>query len=234
MPCLRSILSVFGLCLAVPQPALSSDTRNLDSRLTSLGWEEIIFDGKIPNTYASCGQNCVEITTLDSVSLIGKEVGVNLSRTPILKWEWQIENPVIPSDLTAKGQDDRAAALYVTFPYDPDTATFSEKMLRPIVELARGPDAPGRVISYVWGSFGKTGDVLESPYGGAVSVMVICRNQEAPVDAWVSERFDVVADYQRFFGSIPRIVAHVLLSSDSDDTGATNRARVRNIRFNAD
>ncbi len=234
MPSLRLILSVFSLCLAVPQAALSNDTTNLDPQLTSRGWEEITFDGKTPNTYASCGQNCVEITTSDSVSMIGRDVGVDLARTPILRWEWQVENPVTPSDLTAKGRDDRAAALYVTFPYDLDTATFSEKMLRPIVELARGPDAPGRVISYVWGSFGKTGDVLESPYGGAASVMVVCRNQEAPVGAWVSERFDVVADYQRIFGAAPRTVAHVLLSSDSDDTGATNRARVRNILFNAD
>ena len=166
--------------------------------------------------------------------MIGRKAGIDLTRTPILSWEWRIENSVSPSDLTAKGQDDRAVALFVTFPYNPDTATFSEKMLRPVVELARGPDAPGRVISYAWGGFGKTGDEVESPYGGAANVTVVCRNQEAPVGAWLSERFDVAADYQRIFGTAPRTVAHVLLSADSDDTGAANRALVRNIRFNVD
>ena len=224
---------MFGLPLAVPLAALSSDITNLAPQITSRGWEEITFDDKTPNTYVSCGDNCVEINTSNSVSMIGMEVGIDLTRTPILSWDWRIENPVIPSDLTTKGRDDRAAVLFVTFPYNPNTATFSEKMMRPVVELARGPDAPGRVISYVWSGFGKTGDEVESPYGGASNVMVVCRNKEAPVGAWVSERFNVAADYQRIFGTPPHMVAHVLLSADSDDTGSANRARVRNIRFNA-
>lgn len=233
LPYVRSILSIFCLSCVVPLATLSSDTTNLDPQITSLGWEEITFDGKRPNIYASCGENCVEIKTSGSVSMIGMKVGINLASTPFLSWDWRIESPVTPSDLTAKGQDDRAIALFVTFPYNPNTATFSEKMMRPVVELARGPDAPGRVISYVWSGFGKTGDEVKSPYGGASNVMVVCRNKEAPVGAWVSERFNVAADYQRIFGTPPHMVAHVLLSADSDDTGSANRARVRNIRFNA-
>lgn len=157
---LMAILGLGGMGLVVSASLASTEDR-LPRDLAEQGWEEITFDGKTTNTYASCGDGCVEILTRSSVSMIGREVMANLAEMPVLNWEWRIENLVAKSDLSKKGEDDRAVALYVTFPYDPDAASLSEKLLRPMVELARGKDAPGRVLSYVWGGFGKTGDVVE-------------------------------------------------------------------------
>lgn len=224
------ILGAGGMGLLV-SAALAKSENLLPPDLSGQGWEEITFDGKTPNTYASCGDGCVEIVTNSSVSMIGRDVMATLAETPVLHWEWRIENPVPTSDLSKKGVDDRAVALYVTFPYDPDEASFSEKLLRPIVELARGKDAPGRVLSYVWGGFGKVGDAVESPFFGAMNAMIISRNQSAPVGEWVRERVDILADHERIFGSGPATTAHILLSADSDDTGTPNRAHVRRIEF---
>lgn len=213
--------------------SLASQSAFVAPDLIGRGWEEITFDGKQPNRFSSCGARCIEIRTDSSVSMIGRAVSVDLSETPLLDWEWRIDAPVVQSDLTVKGADDRAVALYVTFPYDPDSASFSERLLRPIVEMARGDDAPSRVISYIWGGFGESGQVLESPFFGSVNAMIIGRNQTAPVGQWVGETIDVVADHQRIFGSEPMTAAHILLSADSDDTGVSNRAYVRNIQFRA-
>jgi hypothetical protein len=138
---------------------------------------------------------------------------------------------VTVSDLTVKGRDDRAIALYLTFPYDPDTATLSEKFLRPLFELKRGKDAPGRVMSCVWGGFGTPGDMIKSPYFSDLNTMIICWTQADPVGRWITERFDVIADYRRAFGTTPRMVSGVLLSADSDYTGAGTHAYVRNVVF---
>jgi len=229
---LLSILAI-GVTSFLVSISQADTSAMLADELIDQGWEKITFDGKQPNRFVSCGEGCIEIETNESVSMIGLPVSADLTRMPVLNWEWRIENPVVESDLSEKGKDDRAVALYVTFPYDPETASFSEKMLRPVVEMARGADAPGRVLSYVWGGFGENGDVIESPFLGSVNAMIICRNAKAPVGRWVREEFDVLADHKRVFGFAPTTAAHILLSADSDDMGGANRALVRKIAFRA-
>lgn len=210
--------------------ALAVDN-TLPPELAARGWEEIIFDGKVPNHYALCGEDCISIETAGSVSMIGLPVAVDLSRTPVLRWDWWISDPVAVTDLATKGQDDRALAIYVTFAYDPDRATLSEKLARPVIELAHGADAPGRVISYVWAGHGAQGDLVESPYFGDTNVMLISRTEADPVGQWISERVDVVEDHRRIFGQEPTRVAHILIASDSDDTETRLQGQVRDLGF---
>lgn len=225
--CLRLIA-----LLAVLAPLeLAAAANSLPPELTTQGWEEITFDGKRVNSYASCGADCIEIKTDSSVSMIGRPVSVDLSQFPALNWEWKVENPVTISDLTTKGEDDRAVAVYVTFPYDPNTATLTEQLLRPVIELLRGRDSPSRMLSYVWGGFGEPGEVVESPFFGGVNAMIIIRNETDLVGGWIMERVNVVADHKRAFGFTPIATSHVLVGADSDDTRTRNRAFVRNISF---
>lgn len=234
-PCIHIIhISLFCLLGLLASVSLYSPAHGgLLPNLEKQGWEEILFNGKQPNRYDTCGEDCIEIKSDSSVSMIGKQVSINLSQLPFVSWEWKIEGPAIVSDLAKKGKDDRTVALYVTFPYDPATATFSEKLLRPFIEIKRGKDAPGRVLSYVWGGLGKTGDMIKSPYYGDINTMIICRTQSDPVGEWVKERFDIVADYKRAFGTAPRTVSNILLSADSDDLKTVSHAYVRNISFMA-
>ncbi|MAH83938.1 MAG: hypothetical protein CBB68_06185 [Rhodospirillaceae bacterium TMED8] len=218
------LVSFFGLSLDGADITLAPE-------LKTQGWVEITFDGKEPNRFSGCGINCTEIVTDKSVSMIAKSVSVNLSDSPVLKWEWQIQGPVEKSNLAKQGLDDRPVALYVGFPYDARTASFPERMLRPIIETIRGSDAPGRVLSYIWGGAGDIGDFVKSPHFGSIHFMIISQNDASPIGVWVSETQDIVADHKRIFGSKPAKVSHVSLSADSDDTGTTNLARVRNIEF---
>jgi hypothetical protein len=202
--------------------------------LASDGWEEITFDGKRPNLYTVCGLGCIQINTNSSVSMLGKSVKVNLDRHQILNWEWKIGKMVAPSDLSVKGKDDRAIAVYVTFPYNPDTATFFERLMRPLLEVWRGTDTPSRGISYVWAASGSHGEIIKSPYFGEANVMIVTRNALDAVNNWVMERVDIVADHERAFGFSPSVVAHMLISADSDDTGTENQAYIKGLRFTKD
>ena len=211
--------------------SVAGEINSLAPGLKKQGWEEIVFDDKKPNTFSSCGQGCIEISTEMSVSMIGRTIDIDLSATPYLNWEWRVEKPLKVSDLTAKGKDDRVVALYVTFPYDSKYASFTEKLLRPMVELKRGRNAPGRVISYVWAGYGAPNQVIDSPFFGSAGAIIILRNLADKTGEWLSESVDVTSDYQRIFGMLPTRANYILIAGDGDDTKTRNQALVRGIRF---
>ena len=77
-----------------------------------------------------------------------------------------------------KGEDDRAVAVYVTFPCDPKAAILTEELLRPVIELVRRPDTLSRMLSYVWGGFvwggfGKPCEVVKNLFFGGVSAILL-------------------------------------------------------------
>jgi len=222
-----------ALLLLLAGPALSVGKAALDPQLTGRGWMEIRFDGKMPNAFLSCGDSCIKVISMDSVSMISKEYPVQLSDTPLLSWQWMLGQPAARSDLTKKGQDDRAVAVYVAFPYDSKNASLAEVLFRPFVELAKGENAPGRVISYVFlgGGDAKRGKFVKSPYLGGHGVTKIVRNADDKPRSWIFERVNVVEYYKKFFGDLPNSVSHILISPDSDDTGVESMAYVRKIAF---
>tara|TARA_B100000700_G_scaffold206183_1_gene226673 strand:+ start:537 stop:1043 length:507 start_codon:yes stop_codon:yes gene_type:complete len=163
--------------------------------------------------------------------MIVRPIDIDLEHAPILSWEWRIEKETTFSDLSIKGKDDRAVALYVAFPYNPNHSSFAESLLRPFVELKRGRNAPGRVISYVWSGYGNRNQIIQSPYLSPGGAIMILRNQLAKSGKWIRERVDVASDYQRIFGMKPDMANYILISSDSDDTQTSNQASIRSIEF---
>ena len=223
-----NMVMAISICSCV---SLAEEVNFVSWDLKERGWEEVLFEGKTPNKFSGCGKGCIKIDTNLSVSMIGRKIDIDLQATPILTWEWRVEKPVTVTDLTIKGKDDRAAALYVTFPYDPKKASLSEKLLRPMVELKRGENAPGRVISYVWAGYGAPDEVIDSPFFGSAGAIIIRRNQSEKIGEWVDERVDVASDYRRIFGMPPNRANYIFVAGDSDDTHTSNQALLRNIQF---
>jgi len=218
------VVSLTCASITLAQSRLSAD-------LIERGWEEITFNEKIPNTYAVCGDDCVRVETDKTVSMIGRAVEVDIAKTPVLSWEWRIEAPAVSSDLAKKGGDDRAVAVYVAFEFDPATASLGEILLRPMVKMLRGSDAPGRGLSYVWGGERPQGDLFPNPYQEDSAAVIIQRTAADPAALWFTESVNVVEDYRRAFGADPIGVTHILISADSDDVAEPNAAEVRNLRF---
>jgi len=225
---------LFGFCallVAVASPARSVVDAVFDPLLADRGWMEVNFDGKAPNSFRSCGESCIKVITMDSVSMISKSFPEKLADMPLLSWEWMLAQKAPRSDLSRKGMDDRAIAVYVAFPYDPKRASLAEVLFRPVVELFKGKNTPGRVISYVWNGNAKRGAFVESPYFGGHGIIKVVRNADDKPRTWFSEQVNVVEDFQKFFDDTPDAVSHILISSDSDDTGVVSMAYVRKITF---
>ncbi|MBT7731727.1 MAG: DUF3047 domain-containing protein [Rhodospirillaceae bacterium] len=226
-----NLVIICVVMLSNPIAINAGQNNNLSSALVSLGWQEFTFENKSPNKYSTCGLGCIEVISQSSVSMLGRSIQKKLTSNSVLSWEWKILQPVFLSDITLKGSDDRSLALYITFPFDPETASFREKLLRPMVELIEGENAPGRMLSYIWTGYGKADELYKSPFYGGVNVMIVKRNSSDPLNKWQNESVNLVADYQRAFGSKPHKISEILIGADTDDLLGSSIGRLRNLNL---
>ena len=105
--------------------------------LEAAGWRELPNPNKPENTFSAGPDGAVEVVSQDSVSTLFRPVEVDLAERPILTWRWRVDEAAPATDLSAKGQDDCSLAVYVGFPYDPEQASFFERLKRPLVDPGR-------------------------------------------------------------------------------------------------
>ena len=86
--------------------------------------------------------------------------------------------------------------------------------------------ATTRALVYVYGGDRARGTVLPSPHMGARGRFIVLRRADAPTGQWFSESVDIQKDYESVFGAPAPALIGVALSSDSDDTGTTNRVEI--------
>jgi hypothetical protein len=130
------------------------------------------------------------------------------------------------TDLTRKGQDDRAIAIYFAFARDESAARW-----------ARGASSltsamwwsSGRALVYVYGGSGARGAMLDSPHLGASGKLVIRQPGGTYAGTWLPETVDLIADFRRAFGQDPGPLVGVAVSSDSDDTGGKTAASIADL-----
>ena len=118
----------------------------------------------------------VECSKSSGVALISPE-GLDLKKTPIMRWRWRMIHPVVLKD--SKEPDDQAASLYVC-----DGNSFRQF-----------------TVSYRWEVLPEIGSTKVFRYGsGALTVYGIClRNRFTTVGEWVEEERDVTADFKKLF-----------------------------------
>ena len=209
---------------------------DLDEALIQAGWSEFTFDDKLANRFVRpAGQpDVIQIDTDNSVSIAYLPFTarqVNLKRTPYLTFSWRRLGPAVDTDLTQKGGDDRTLAVYVAFPYQPERASLKERLLRPFVEASEGADAPGRVLTYLWGGGQRRGRWFENPYTGSAGWMQILQLPSDPEQVWFSHQIDIRADFKDRFGYPPPNPSYIAVAADSDDTKAMFSAQVKTLGF---
>ncbi len=226
----------FALFLAGALILLASGpvSAQLDSVLTERGWQEFTFDDKAQNSFSALPAeggytDIIEIISEKSVSigyLPFREGQIDLTETPVLTFSWQRSGPAVDTDLTVKGGDDRLLAVYVAFPYQPERASFAERLTRPLVEAREGKQAPGRLLTYLWGGGAALGHWFENPYTGKAGYMQILQMPDAPADIWHGHQLDVAADFEARFGYPPPPPSYIAIAADSDDTQTRFTVRI--------
>ena len=228
--CARGLLAIAILLLACAAPAPAA-TIPMGPDLEAAGWREVGVRGKPANRFVGHPDGPIEVISSSSVSRLYRPIDVDLNATPMLTWRWRVDDPVPPTDLTERGEDDTAITLYVGFPWDPGQASFRERLTRPLVEAYAGEDAPGRVLAYVWGGEHPRGAWVESPHLRSAGAVRVLRPADSPTGEWFEERVDLVADYREAFGEDPPDPGQIAISADTDDTRSTSRGFVDALAF---
>jgi hypothetical protein len=155
--------------------------------------------------------------SVGTASGLEHEVSVDLKAYPILRWRWKVTNVVVSGDPRRKDTDDYAARVYVTFAFDPDKASFGER-LRYRTIRAMSNKIPFAAMAYIWASRTPVHTVIASPHMGGILNLFAVENGDARVGQWVAEERNVYEDYRRAFGKEPPLVSGVAVMTDTDNT----------------
>lgn len=165
---------------------------------------------------AGRGQALRAVSTCAASALVLPLAGIDLRKTPRLRWRWKVERVLdSPADERAKAGDDFAARVYVTFDFVPERAGFFERARHRIGSSLYGERLPGSAISYVWTRAAPAGTFWESPF--APTSKTVSRGRGA-LHEWRVEEVDLLADYERLFGAEAPAALFLALMTDSDNT----------------
>ena len=82
----------------------------------------------------------------------------------------------------------------------------------------RAPESVrSRIIGYVWDSTAPAGTICKSQKTATVTYVVL-RSGADELGKWITERRNVVEDFQRIYGEAPDNPTALSLAIDSDDT----------------
>lgn len=208
----------------------------LEETLISDGWDEIKFEDLPENIFTAVDEveglsRQIQVTSEGSISIAFLNIKVDLNDSPYLEWSWQSLTQLVDTDTTKKSGDDRTLAIYIAFPYQPDEASFGDKVRRQAIELLRGPETPDRILTYIWGGGADRGEKIQNPYAGKNGQFIYLRTPKDEKETWFTERVNIQQDFIDAFGFEPVSPVYVGIGSDSDDTGIKIRARVKGLRF---
>ena len=200
------------------------------------GWEPLVFSGIDAHTAYRLveheGRVVVRADSDASASGLVRRIEIDPAAHPIVEWHWRVANVLEKGDLTRKSGDDYPARLYITFAYDPERATWLERLRYETLRLFYGEYPPAAALNYVWGARAPVGTVAPNPYTGQAR-MIVVESGEAHLGEWRVERRNLREDYARAFGGEAPAISGVAIMSDTDDTGESAVAWFGDISFHA-
>lgn len=163
-------------------------------------WEQKVFQGRVLYwvDFEKDG-GFVHSKSQGTASAIFHRIKFDVSKFPHLSWKWRVAKfpDKTHADNTRK-RDDFAARIYVVF--------------------LSGFFVNFRCVEYVWDESLPEGTILESPYTEKIKQMVI-QTGPNPSQEWVLESRNVLEDYRKLFGEIPKMkVAAIAMMTDSEGT----------------
>lgn len=182
------------------------------------GWTNVAYPGIAPAHFAAAGEDTLAIATDAAAGLLWRPLPAAIRQPRAAQWRWRVDEGVAATDLSQRGADDRAVALYFVFSQRPGAAG------GPLQTLAA---ADVSALVYVFGGDKPRGALLASPHMGERGKFIVLRPAAATKQVWYAENVDLAGDYARAFGRAMPSLIGIAISSDSDDTGARNRALVQ-------
>lgn len=176
-------------------------------------WETKSFQGETRYRLIGDGEARILEARCDaSASAIARRRKIDLSKTPVLRWEWRIDHVYAGLQGTTREGDDYAARVYVI--QDGGVRVWRT-----------------RAINYVWANSESRGSRWPNVFTDKAMMVAVRSGQPTDASAWVAESRNVRSDFKRFYDRDLDTIDGVALMTDCDNSGRSGRAEYRNIRF---
>jgi len=185
------------------------------------GWQPLAFSHIERHTNYTLVEDdgivVVKAVSQQSASGLTRGISLDPKKYPVIQWRWKVKNILSKGDVRRKDGDDYPARVYVTFAFDPDKASYLERLKYQAARFVKGRDIPYRAISYIWGSNSRAGTMVANAYTDH-AMMFVVEGGDEKLQQWLTEHRNVYADYRKAFGEAPTMISGVAIMTDTDNT----------------
>jgi len=157
--------------------------------------------------------NYIRAEAIGAGSGLGKEIEIDLNKTPFLNITWKIEKDLKGLDENSKKGHDYAARVFVI-----------KKTGKTVLS--------NRALNYVFSSNNEIGDNWRSPYTKQ-SIDIVLSTTKNNYNEWVTVKVNVKKDFKEFHDLDVENLNAVAIMSDTDNSKKTAIAYYQNIYFSA-
>lgn len=237
---MRAIPGLCAICIAAlcagarAQPLAVGDFSRLEAGALPPAWRPLRPAPHAPDTrYRLVREDGVTVLRADaerSMSGLVRNLRVDLSRYPLLRWRWKVAAPLTTADMMTRKGDDYAARIYVLFDYDINRLPVADRVQLKLARAILGTELPAAALNYVWDNRYPIGTLKPSAYTDRARLIVV-ESGHAKAGRWMTETRDLARDFRAAFGEDPPDVIGVALATDTDNTGETATAWYGDIEF---
>jgi hypothetical protein len=156
-----------------------------------------------------------------SASALLYKKSFDINRYHRVRWRWRIENVYEKGNAAEKAGDDYPIRVYIIFKYNPDDATFGERITYGLAKTFYGEYPPHSSLNYIWGNKPQEKKIITSTYTDRAK-MIVMESGEEKANTWVDEEVNILEDYKKAFGQSPPSTASIAIMNDSDNTGESS------------
>lgn len=142
----------------------------------------------------------------------------NVFEYPKVRWRWKVSNVFIKGDAKKKSGDDYPLRVYIIFKYNPETASFGQKVKYGFAKAVYGEYPPHSSINYIWANRQHKDGIIANPYASEAK-MILLQTGKENAGKWMEQEVDTIKDYRMAFDEDPPAIGSLAIMSDSDNTG---------------
>ena len=174
--------------------------------------------GADAKTFYSIGSNengnYLKAEAVNAASGVGKEIKINLDKTPFINITWKIEKDLKGIKENTKKGHDFAARVFV-------------------IKKTGATPLSNRAINYVFSSNSNAGETWPSPYTKK-SIDRVLASTESNLNEWVTVKANVKEDFKKFHDLEVKELSGIAIMADTDNSKLTAVSYYQNIFFSSE
>ena len=158
--------------------------------------------------------NYLKAVSANAASGVGKEIKINLDKTPFINITWKIEKDLKGIKENTKKGHDFAARVFV-------------------IKKTGATPLSNRAINYVFSSNSNVGETWPSPYTKK-SIDSVLASTKSNLNEWVTVRANVKEDFKKFHDLDVEELSGIAIMADTDNSKLTAVSYYQNIFFSSE